>query len=508
MSYIDAIIDGNEVVTWVRTPQKGLQVYTDPAPYYCYVKDDNGPYKSIYGEQLRKVTFDSWREYNQFTKSNHGLYESDIQPIYKFLSDNFYGDEDHPWNVAYFDIETTVDLNLGIGFPTPENPYGEVNSISLFDVSKKEYHLIALYQGNDLNLKNDRYKVNIHYCVTERQLLDTFIRLIEDIDVITGWNSDGYDIPYLMQRMIRTYGEHKAMQALSRNGYTTSSRQYTDRYGYSAIKYTLKGRVHLDLMELYMKFTFGERESNSLDSIAEYELGINKLPYAGDLGDLYRNNPHKFYEYSLHDTVLLNLLDEKMKLIDFARSVARQSTIKYDDVYGSIRPLEQAIRNYCHFDRKEKVILPDRDTEKESETFPGGWVMEPKIGVYGWVSTVDLSALYPSTIRALNISPESYMFQCKGKHKDFIEVLHKSDKIIELQDTRTKEIVNIPAKDLSEFIRNEGLSISAWGSIFTRERGILPEVLDLWVTERTGYQKKQRMYAREAERIKKKFGID
>lgn len=498
MAYIDAIQRGDDILVWVRDDNGKLERFDVPAPYYCFEKDANGTYKTLFGDRARKVEFNTQEEYNAFVRSRDDLFESDISPIYKFLSDTFYGVPDAPWNVALIDIETEVDLSLGIGYPMPENPYGVINSVSLFDVTNNEYHMIVLPYKHDekiqkLKLTDDESKVNVHICYTERQLLDTFIRLIDDIDVLSGWNTEHYDIPYIVQRCIKVYGETEGKKKLCRDGFSIREREAEDNFGNPYIKYTLVGRVHIDYLQLYRKFTFGERTSYSLDNIAEFELGIKKLPYPGDLGTLYRKDPQTFYEYSLHDTRLLKLLDQKLKFLDLAKTMARKATIFYNDVFGSIRYIEHAIRNYSHFDRGEVLVLPDQKLV-DRERFEGAFVLETKVGVYSWVSSIDINSLYPSVMRAINISPEAHVFQLANNHEDFLSVIQREERDVVLVSVRDGERFVLPAYEVDDMIREQGFTISAYGSIFKKEQGLIPEVLSLWYTERKQLQKKSREY--------------
>lgn len=507
--YVDAIHKGDDIVVWVRDVDGTLERFDVPAPYYCYKPDPKGSLKSIFGDTVSKVEFDTRSEYNAFVERYTKLYESDISSVYKFLSDNFYGAEEADLNVSLFDIEADVDLSLGQGYPVPENPYGKVNSISLFDVRTQEYHMIVLPYKMDkvkkMKLTDPDHKVNTYLCHTEKQLFDTFIKVIEDIDVLSAWNGEKYDIPYLVQRACRVYGEAKGKTVLCRDGFSVKEREAVDDFGNEFIRYTLVGRVHLDYLQLYKKFTFGERSSYKLDNIAEAELGIKKLPYAGDLGTLWREDPQTFYDYSLHDSRLLKLLDEKLKFLELAKTMGRKGSILYNDVLGSIKYLEQTIRNYCHHDRETPVVLPSKDPDASRESFPGAFVMQTKPNAYGWSCSVDLASLYPSVIRSLNISPETHLFQCSMKHADFIKIAERSNELVEFYDTKTMEGFELPAWEVSDFIRENNFTISAWGAILSENQGIIPEVLDLWYTERKRTKGLAKEYALSGEKKKSEY---
>lgn len=489
--YIDAVQRKDEIIVWTRDEKGNLSKHEAPAPYYCYQVVAESDLHSMFGHPVAKKEFDNRQDYQNFVDSHGQLFESDISPLHKYLSDTYYKTEG-VINKAFFDIEVDFDLNDGLGYPTPDNPFGKINSLSMFDVKTQTYHQLMLTDDKTIILK-DEYEnlpVKCWHCVTEKQLLDTFMRLIEDVDLLSGWNSGGYDVPYIMARAIKLYGIDRGYQMLSRDGFKTKSKDGEDKFGNNRIIYTPVGRVHLDMLELYKKFTFEESGSNSLDSIAEKELDMKKIEYEGDLGELYRTNPQKFFEYSLHDSRLLKMLDEKLKHIELAIKMSRQATILYHEVFGSIKPLEHSIRNYAHFERKIPLVLPDKNPHNKREKFPGGFVIDTKPGVYRWTQSIDLASLYPSVIRMCNISPETHVLQCVQGHKAFIKIVEESDEIINIQEVDTSEIHQIKASEVKRIMKEENLTLSANGSLFDNNiQGLIPEVLSLWYEERKRVKK-------------------
>lgn len=479
---------------WYRDENNDLLFLEEPAPYYCYRRNEtNFTHKSLFGDNLSKQVFENRNDYNKYVKKRSNLFESDISPVYKFLSDTFYEIKDTTLNVAFFDIEVDYDLSNGDGYPIPENPFGMINSFSLYDTRTKEYHLIMLHEDVQIDIPEGE-KVNLYHCVTERHLLDTFFKVIKDIDVLSAWNGDKYDIGYIVERCIEVYGEKEGLKKLCRNGYKIKSYVKQDDYGNDYIHYTLVGRIHLDYMEVYKKFTFGERDSYALNSIVEHELGENKLEYRGDLGDLYRSDPKTFFEYSLHDSRLMKLLDDKLRFIKLATQMAKQATIKLTDVLGSIRYLEHSIMNYCHFDRAEKIILPDKNPDNKKEKFPGAFVLIPTPDAYGWVSSIDLASLYPSVIRSINISPETHVLQCKNDRDDFTKIVEQSEEEITMTHIESGDQISMPAFEVYDLLREMNYTISAYGSIFSDEIGLIPEILGIWYSQRKALKKKSKQY--------------
>lgn len=498
----------------------------DDAPYYAYKSDSNGAYKTIYGNNVSKVEFTKKYDYYEYIKNNKGkMWESDISPIYKFLSDTFAKSKNTNLNIGYFDIEVDFDLNDGLGYPRPDNPFGEINSISLFDARKQEYHMIVLEKTPfNISLEDEEFPVILHKCVTERQLIDTFASVIDDIDILSAWNGHFFDIPYIMQRCIKIYGRSVGLTKLCRDGYKAYEKTVEDNYKNEVVVYDLVGRVHLDMMLLYKNFTFGEKPSYALDNICVAEKVGAKIDYKGDLGELYRTDPQRFFDYSLHDARLLYHLDDKKKLVELAITLVQGASIKYSDVFGSIKPLEHTIRNYCHYERDEVLILPDK-RENKKEEFVGAFVIKTKADVYGWSFSVDLGSLYPSCIRTVNISPETHIMQCVNDDLDFIKIVERSDELITINTTKSfdyymlgneaeglsklggQSSFTLTGKEIYDMLREKNYTISAFGSIFSENRGIIPEVLDLWVGARKEAKNKMFEYEDKVIELKSQNGL-
>jgi len=493
--YVDAIHFDDKIYVWYRDGEELIFLEED-APYYCYVKNENGNMRSMFGDKVSKKTFIKRHEYTKYIKGRNTVYEGGFSPLHKFLSDTFYLDESENAHVGFFDIEVDYELSNGLGYPRPNDPFGEINSISLFNNKTKQYHIIYTNE-KEFTFTDDEYEVISHKCVTERQVLDKFVSLIEDIDILSSWNGDMYDIPYIIQRCMKIYGKKAGMKKLCRDGFSARSVEVTDNFGNEYTRYVLVGRTHVDYMILYKKFSFGERTSYSLDSISEHELKEKKLEYKGDLGELYRTDPKTFFEYSLHDSRLLLWLDNKMKFIDLMKGMAKQSTLLFNEIFGSIRYLEHSIRNYCHYDRRDVVVLPTRDDNARKEDFPGAFVLETKAGAYGWTSSIDLASLYPSVIRSINISPETHIFQCRNNEQDFTKIVEQRDDNIHLTSIPTGEQIELPAKEVYDLLRENNFTISAYGSIFEYEKGLIPEVLALWYKRRKEMKSLSKKYYKQ-----------
>ena len=490
--YIDSAYNNQQLVTWVRDEDDVLHMLPFEPPYYFYTIAPNGPHRSIYGDPLAKVEFSNYNDMKNAANQKEVAFESDIAPLYKHLSDDFYKVEGGRLHIGLFDIEVEVDLSLGEGYPNPDNPYGAVNSISLFDCYRNKYHLFLLRADNVKVEAKDGLPVVHHYAQGEVQLLNQFLDQIEDIDVLSAWFGDGFDVPYLIKRLQKVMGNN-AVKALCRGGFSPRKIESKDDFENEIVEYQLVGRPHLDMLKLYKNFTFGEEKpSFKLDAIAELEIGERKIEYSGDLGELYRNDPQTFYEYSLHDTYLLKKLNDQLQHIDLAITMSREATIKFTDIFGSIKYIEQSVRNYCHYDREEPLILPDKDPYAEKEKLQGAIVYKTREGVHPWCMSIDLTALYPSVIVSLGISPETMIMQCANNHDDFIKIVERRPEEIRVLNFEDNEIVTINADDLKDIIEEEGFTLSANGTIFNGKQGIISEVVNNWFQSRVKLKAKMK----------------
>lgn len=489
------IIDAKEhydgsIEVWFRAKGELHHIVEENVPYYCYVEDDqaDGSMLSIYRNPVRKCTFDTKKEFNDFV-SNHQTFESGNR-IQKYLSDTFYRHTPEELNVTFIDIEADYDLSNGNGYPTVENPHGIVNAVTVYHKWEDKFYL--LYVGDPVDIDTGDDDITIFNFKNERGLLIKLYSLIEDSDILSGWNSGsiGYDIPYLYNRSCIVFGKKSGSTKLCRNGHPVNIREKVDRFGNTVQSHNLIGRVSLDYMELYAKFYPNELPSLKLENVAQQELGYGKIDYDGDLGDLYRTDLKRFLEYNIHDVRLLRDLDRKRKYISQVQSMVSRATVRYDDALGSIKYIEGVIRNYSHFDRKDGVIvLPDKQ-KHDSTGFEGAFVFETISGVYKWVSTVDLTALYPSTIRTINISPETMIGQCVGGREDMIKIVQQDMTDVTVETVEGEEVTKT-AQEWNMVIREHNMTISANGTLFHNLFvGLIPEVLEEWAGLRNKYKKK------------------
>lgn len=521
MSYVDAIWDRDKDIIKVveRDPKKGRIYQEYPARYVFYHPDQKGKYKSIYGESLSKVTCKTNKEFQKELRihSDRRLFESDIKPVFRNLEDNYLGKDAPKLNVAFFDIE--VDFDPERGYSTPENAFMPITSISIHLQWLNTLVCFAV-PPKTLTMEEATEQIkdfpNTYLFETEAEMLDAFLNIIDDADVLSGWNSEGFDIPYTVNRVTKVLSKEDTRRFCLWDQFP-KKREY-EKYGKQAVTYDLIGRVHLDSLELYRKYTYEERHSYRLDAIAEYELGESKTVYEGTLDQLYNNDFRKFIEYNRQDTALLDKLDKKLKFLDLTNTLAHECTVLLQTTMGAVAVTEQAIVNEAHH---RGLIVPSRNQRDENAVnqAAGAYVAYPKKGLHDWIGSMDINSLYPSAIRALNMGPETIIGQLRQdateqfiskqmlvEKKSFAsawegmfgsleyEAVMRQDKAFEITiDWENGDTDILSAAEVYRIIyeSNQPWMLSANGTIFTYEQeGIIPGLLKRWYSERKDMQKK------------------
>lgn len=519
--YVDSIWDRNQDIIHVveRDPKQGRIFKEYPARYQFYYPDPKGKHRSIYGEPLTRVTARTYKDYQkeQRVYSGHTLYESDINPVFRTLEENYLGQDAPKLNVAFFDIE--VDFDPERGYASPEDAFMPITAIAVH-LQWLDTLICLAVPPRTLTMEQAKEQVrdfpNTFLFETEAEMLETFLQLIEDADVLSGWNSEGFDIPYTVNRVTKVLSKEDTRRFCLWNQFP-KKREY-EKFGKTAVTYDLVGRVHLDSLELYRKYTYEERHSYRLDAIGEMEIGETKTVYEGTLDQLYNNDFRKFIEYNRQDCSLLNKLDLKLKFIDLANSIAHENTVLLQTTLGAVAVTEQAIINEAHH---RGLIVPSRTSrEEQGDTqAAGAYVAYPKKGLHDWIGSMDINSLYPSVIRALNMGPETIVGQLRpdttekyireqmSVHKKSFaaaweglfssleyEAVMRQDKAFEITiDWETGQTDMLSAAEVYKLIfeSNQPWMLSANGTIFTYEtEGIIPGLLKRWYSERKDLQKK------------------
>ena len=422
-------------------------------------------YRTLTGEYVEPIKPGGVRDCREFIKKYDGVENFNIYGnerfIYQYISDN-YREEEIKFDISKIKL-TTIDIEVASenGFPDVESAAEEVLLITLQDYTTKE--IVTWGQGPFKLKQGNHYYKQFN---NEYDLLNDFIAWWIDNtpEVVTGWNSKLYDIPYLVRRIDRILGE-KLMKRLSPWGLVSEDETYIA--GRKHISYDIGGISQLDYLDLYKKFTYKAQESYRLDYIASVELGQKKLDHSefDTFKDFYTNGWQKFVEYNIIDVELVDRLEDKMKLIELALTLAYDAKVNYEDVFYQVRMWDTIIYNYL---KGRGIVIPPKERSDKNEKYAGAYVKEPIPGKYDWVVSFDLNSLYPHLIMQYNISPET------------------------LQDTRhpSTTVEKILNKEL-DFSEYKEFAVCANGSMYRKDvKGFLPELMDKIYSERKIFKKK------------------
>jgi DNA polymerase elongation subunit (family B) len=535
MSFVDAYYDrDNDMIRVVERDDKGQRHFKDyPARHIFYYNDPKGKFQSIKGEPLSRVSSKNVKEHRKelAIHSNKRLYESDINPIYRCLEDHYLNQDAPKLNVAFFDIE--VDFDPERGYASPDDPFMPITAIAVYLQWMQTMVCLAI-PPKTMSMEEATRAVaefpNTMLFDNEADMLNTFLDLIQESDVLSGWNSEGFDIPYTVNRVTKVLSKEDTKRFCLWNC-LPKKREY-EKFGKTATTYDFIGRVHIDSLELYRKYTYEERHTYRLDAIAEYELGERKTQYEGTLDQLYNNDFKTFIEYNINDCMLLEKLDRKLKFIDLANTIAHENTVLVATTMGAVAVTEQAIINEAH---RRGMIVPNRKKmEEHGDTqAAGAYVAYPKKGIHEWIGSLDINSLYPSAIRALNMGPETIVGQLRqdgtkdyiaaemSKGKSFASAWEGIFGSLEYSAVMNKEVgreINIDwegggsdtlsaaqAYDLI-FESNQPWMISANGTIFTYEtEGVISGLLARWYKERKEMQAKLKECIQVGNKIEEEY---
>jgi DNA polymerase elongation subunit (family B) len=535
MSYVDAFYDREQdMINVVERDEKGQRQYKEySARHIFYYPDAKGKFTSIYGQPLSRVSSKNVKEHRKELAiySNKKLYESDINPIYRCLEDNYLNQDAPKLNVAFFDIE--VDFDPERGYASPDDAFMPITAIAVH-LQWLDTMVCLAIPPKTLSMEEAKKQVadfpNTMLFDNEADMLDTFLTLIEDADVLSGWNSEGFDIPYTVNRVTKVLSKEDTRRFCLWNQFP-KKREY-EKYGKAAVTYDLVGRVHLDSLELYRKYTYEERHTYRLDAIGEMEIGENKTVYEGTLDQLYNNDFKTFIEYNRQDCALLDKLDKKLKFLDLANTLAHECTVLLQTTMGAVAVTEQAIINEAH---KRGFIVPNRKKmEEQGDTqAAGAYVAYPKKGIHEWIGSLDINSLYPSAIRALNMGPETIVGQLRqdGTKAAIEEAIAKGKSFAASWEGKfgSDEYESVMAREVGReitiewegggedtlsaaqvydliFDSNQPWMISANGTIFTYEKeGIIPGLLKRWYAERKEMQAKLKAAIAAGNKIEEEY---
>jgi len=463
---------------------------TFPYRKYAYKKDLNGQYRSMNGDKLSKIG--KWEK-----DEVDELFESDVPETTRVLVDIYNTDIPSTGHrVMTFDIE----IEMVSGLPNTKEAENEITAIAAHDSVTKLFDVFVLdkekkVKKNGNKFSKDGREVNVHIFDNEKNLLFAFLNYYQEVDpsILTGWNIDFFDIPYLYNRIKNVCGEGHAKR-LSRIGQCFYS-PYRDKWSFGGVSI-------LDYINLYKQYNYGLESSYTLNHIATKELGRGKVEYEGSLDDLFENDLEKFIEYNIVDVDLVVAMDDKLKFIELCKAICHAGYVPYEDYIYSSKWLEGACLSYLKTkglvatnkpkDRKERMqALRDNDEEK----FIGAYVKEPIVGKYDWIYDLDLTSLYPSIIMTLNISPETKI----GKINNW-----DAEAWIKGEDAGTYKIVGknetyeYTRTELEEVIKDSNLGVAANGVLYNQDKpGLIADILDMWFKKRVEYRKLEKKYGEE-----------
>jgi len=498
--YISAAPSKNrkEVIVWERT-KHGREEKRYPTPYYFYVESDKGKHKDIYGNKLTRLDFGDYNEFKsaleRYRNRGEKIFESDIRAEYKVLAEHYYGTELPATNILFFDIE--VDYDRELGHSSIENPYAPICAIASHKYWNGEDIVLVVPPPNrkgvtveELGLSTEYPNVKIIICEDEREILTRFFDLMQDADIISGWNSSFYDVPYLYERAKICFGEDFANRLCFPSAPPPKYREMFDKNGVVHMTLDIFGRESVDYLEIFKKFEVIERPSNSLDAISEEKFpDMKKLEYDGSLYDLYRNDFEFYVRYNIRDCELLKALEDDLGYMRLAIQFAHSSTGLLRDVTGTIKLAELAIINYCH--QTLHTVVPDSDYSNEGtgEKFTGALVLFPQVGMHDNVAAIDVASLYPSAMRTVNISPETIVGQFFDTHKAFEAIQQESSEQLFFK-YENGDMLEHTAAEWKKILLENNYSISGYGSVFSLEKqGFIPAILSDWFAQRKKYKK-------------------
>jgi DNA polymerase elongation subunit (family B) len=442
-------------------------------------------WKSIDGKPVAPVTFESMWDCKQWVEDNSGIAGRSIygntKHIAGYINDYFPGDiefDRNLINVTSLDIEVASDD----GFPEPEIASKEVTAITIKNNIDNTYYVWGLgdYDVERSIMKTDR--VVYTKCETERDLLVSFLKhwsLPSNCpDVVTGWNVEFFDIPYLVNRMKNIFGTLEASYPLS--PWQEVTEKQVNRMAGREKTYNITGVSIMDYLELFKKFgySYGAQETYKLDHIAHVVLGEKKLSYEehGSLHTLYKNDYQKFIDYNIKDVELVDRLEDKLGLITLALTIAYRGGVNYKDTFGTTSIWDSIVFRKLW---QENIVVPFQE-DKTRSSYPGGYVKEPQVGIHDWVVSFDLNSLYPSIIMQYNMSPETI-----------------SDG--EYINTSVDQILDNPKS-----VDNHGKALGANGQYFNIDKkGVFPLIIDEMYRERVEVKKEMIKFQQELQNVDK-----
>ena len=534
--YVGTYLDKNDNKLWVSERINGQRITTEyPLILEYYLADENGYYDGLDGKKLKKVTYtSSFMQYNlrkEFEEQGIKTYELNFNLANKVLYKYYNGCKSPELHKSFFDIEVdrkgfeylTVDQLI-------EKACCPINAVSIYNNWEDKLYTLMLKPDNisqEEAIKVCNEFENTFLFDNERPLLESILALFDDSDCLVGYNSSRFDIPYIINRIRNVLGK-RAPNKINVWDIAPKEKTTKDDFGSQHLEYEIYDKWSVDYLVLYKKHERGKKESYKLDSIAELELGENKVQHDESLEEMYRNHYRDFILYNRQDTMLVKRLEDKLKYIDIHNRQCHSICCSFDATMGTVAWVDQAIINESH---ESNIIVPDRIEGKNPEFSnivpPGAYVPTPVPGLHSYIMSYDMASLYPNTTIALNMSTETIVAQVrltktipylwkkiedndlysnKGNKipkwgdawlnewgtLEFKDILEQNDEDL-IIDIEGGGSINMKAKDIYNmvFAKDSNLNISAFGTIFrTDKEGLVSRMFKRWYSERKGFKKK------------------
>jgi DNA polymerase elongation subunit (family B) len=475
--YTSTHVRGSRIYLRGYDSGRRVQEIIDYKPYLYIKSKKPSEYKTIEGESVSRIDFPSMYDAKQFIEKYSNVsgfeYFDYTFFLYQYIYDEYPGEIKYDpslVSVCTIDIEVASDQ----GFPDIQIADKPITAIT-YRKNKKS----VVFGCNYYKPKSD--DVTYVMCKDENDLLEKFILLWNHKDwvpdIITGWNVEFFDIPYIVNRINRVLGQNEAKRL---SPWKILEERTIEIRGTPNQTFVPLGVVVLDYLHLYKKFSFSNHESYRLDHIANVELGEKKLDYSEyeSLLELYKKDFEKFIDYNIHDVVLVDKLEEKLGFIQQVMALAYDAKVNYVDTLTTVRPWDVIIRNYL---MDKKIVIPQFEPYKEAFEFVGGYVKSPQIGMHKWVVSFDLNSLYPHLIMQYNISPETFVGKTQFPSIDYL------------------------LQGIWEY-RDGSVAYAANGCMYKKDKqGFLPEIMQRMYDDRVLYKKKMIEAKIELEAIDKEI---
>ena len=492
--YINAKVYGDNILyTGIKNGKK-IRTKIPYSPSLFVPTNEETPYKTLYGENLKKVKMGTIKKAKEFVKQYETVGNFRIFGNTRFeycaISDLFPDKVDWDFSkirIGIVDIEVDSDPSTG-GFASPQDPFQPIISIAYKIFGEDTTYVFGYY---DFKAPN-----NVTYikCQDEYTLIKKFIDVwsFDYPDIISGWNVEGFDIPYIVNRFNKIVTEKETkrlspwsvIQEIKSRKFNQKFNRYEEEYAFKFL-----GVSTVDYLDLYKKYQPGgnSQDSYRLDNIAEVEIGEKKIEYSGSLHKLYQEDKQKFYEYNIQDVILIEKMDEKCKLFSLGLTLSYNSKTNYDDIFQQTRMWDSLVYDFL----KKKGIQVPQNGVKDDQAYEGAYVKSPIIGMHKWIVTIDATSLYPSIIMGKNISPET--------------IVDPADYTQDMRDILSQPISvdNLLAKkiDLSK-LKENNVTIAPNGQFFrTDKKGFLPQMVEELFAKRQEYKKTMIEYQKEYEKV-------